>query len=275
MRERLFELLPRDGVDLLDGVLRVLDGLQQVLPLRLQELVALRRLLVFLQRHHVHRAHVVQPRAHLAIGALFVRQLLRRDAGQRLVGHELIALLAKLLHAGFGHVLRVRLHAGLRGRKLAAPVASGIERFAGRLQRLFQFRKAHRERLAILPAARDRVSAPASRSDVHAIHLLGQANVLGFALLLLSRRRIQLRLQLGEMRRNLRDHGLDALHGEHGAAAPLFQRRDCGAYFAGQLRRFIAALAQRFQAALRCLHLGFERTLLFLAVPKLGHSARR
>ena len=35
--ERLFELLTRDGVDFLDRVLRVLDGIQQVFTLRLEE----------------------------------------------------------------------------------------------------------------------------------------------------------------------------------------------------------------------------------------------
>ncbi len=94
---------------------RVLDGLQQILPLRFQELVTLRDLFVLLQRHHVHRTHVVEPRAHFAIGFFFAGERLGGDAGQGIVGHQLLRLLAQLLHAGLGHVLHIGLHTRLRG----------------------------------------------------------------------------------------------------------------------------------------------------------------
>ena len=72
------------------------------------------------------------------------------------------------------------------------------------------------------------------------------------------------------MRRDFRQHGLDALHGEHGAATALFQRGDVGANFARQLRGLVAALAQRLQAALRRLHLGFQRALLLFVLEQLA-----
>ena len=59
--ERLVELHARDLVDLLDRRLRVLDRLDQVLALRLQEPMPLGRLVVLLERHHVHRAHCLEP----------------------------------------------------------------------------------------------------------------------------------------------------------------------------------------------------------------------
>ena len=56
-REGLVELGARDLVDFLDGLLRVLDGLDQVLALGFEEAVTLGGFLVLLERHHVDRAH--------------------------------------------------------------------------------------------------------------------------------------------------------------------------------------------------------------------------
>ena len=100
--------------------------------------------------------------------------------------------------------------------------------------------------------------------------LLRKANVLRFALLLLGGRRFELRLQLGQVRRHFRQHRLDALHGKHRAAAALFESGHVGAHFAGELCGFIATLAQRLQAALRGLHLGFQRTLLLLVLKQFA-----
>ncbi len=105
-------------------------------------------------------------------------------------------------------------------------------------------------------------------------HLLRQANVLGFALLLLCGSRLELRFQLGQLRRNLRHHRLDALHRGHGSAAALFQCGQLRPSFAGELRRFITAQAQAFQTAVRRLHLQFKLTLLFFLRRQLSALLR-
>ncbi len=66
------------------------------------------------------------------------------------------------------------------------------------------------------------------------------------------------------MGRDFRQHGLDALHGKHRPPPAFFQGGNVGTDLAGQLRRFIALLAQGFQIALRGLHLGFQPALLLL-----------
>ena len=58
-------------VDLLDGRLRVLDGVEQVLALRFEEAVALGGLVVLLERHHVDRAHRFEPLLQAAAGFFF------------------------------------------------------------------------------------------------------------------------------------------------------------------------------------------------------------
>ena len=77
-RKGLVELGARNLIDLLDGLLRVLDRLHQVLALRLEEAVALGGLLVLVERHHVHRAHLLD-----ALAQRRGRSLLRRPAPRR------------------------------------------------------------------------------------------------------------------------------------------------------------------------------------------------
>ena len=55
----LVKLRPRNLVDFLDCLLSVLDRFHQISALRLKEAVAIRRFLVFFQRHHVYRAHLL------------------------------------------------------------------------------------------------------------------------------------------------------------------------------------------------------------------------
>ena len=67
--EGLGELLARDQVDLLDGLFGVADGIEQVLPLRAQEVVALLRFLELLERLRVHRAEGFDRLPHLVVAA--------------------------------------------------------------------------------------------------------------------------------------------------------------------------------------------------------------
>ena len=59
------EALARGAVDLLDGLVELGDRVEQVLALRGQEGVALLELLRLLDGEDVHRAHLVEPLAHL------------------------------------------------------------------------------------------------------------------------------------------------------------------------------------------------------------------
>ena len=84
--EGLVEFGARDQIDLLDGLLRVFDRLHQVGALRLKEAVALGGLLVLVEGHHVHRAHLLDALAQGAAGLLFGGQLFAGEARDR--GHR-------------------------------------------------------------------------------------------------------------------------------------------------------------------------------------------
>ena len=64
--ERLGEFLARHQVDLLNRLLGVADGIDQVLPLRAQEVVALLRFLELFHGRRVHRAQRLDAAAHFA-----------------------------------------------------------------------------------------------------------------------------------------------------------------------------------------------------------------
>ncbi len=65
--ERFGEFLARYFVDLLDRFLGVADGIEQVLPLRAQEIVALLALLEFLERLRIDRPQRFDARADLVV----------------------------------------------------------------------------------------------------------------------------------------------------------------------------------------------------------------
>ena len=82
-REGLVELGARDLIDLLDGLLRVLDGLDQVVALRFEEGVAVGGLLVLIQRHHVDGAHLLHALTESAARLFFGGEHLAVNAGIR------------------------------------------------------------------------------------------------------------------------------------------------------------------------------------------------
>ena len=59
--------LPRFDVQLLNRLLGIADRIEQILPLRVEEVVALLRFLKFFQRLRIHRAQRLNPRANLLI----------------------------------------------------------------------------------------------------------------------------------------------------------------------------------------------------------------
>ena len=76
--ERFFKFLPRDLVDLFNRGGGVCDGVEQILPLGGEELVAFRGFFIFFERHHVDGSHGVEAGAHFAMGLVFDCQLIRR-----------------------------------------------------------------------------------------------------------------------------------------------------------------------------------------------------
>ena len=109
-----------------------------------------------------------------------------------------------------------------------------------------------------------------SRSAVQSMTCSARRTFSDFALLLLGGGGLQLRLQLGQMRRDLRQHRLNALHGEHRAAPALFQRGHVGANFGWPAAPLHRDAGAAFQAALRGLHLGFQSTLLLFVLEQLA-----
>ena len=77
----LVELDARDVVDLLDGGLGVLDGVEQVLALGFEEGVALGGLRVLFEGHHVDRAHGFEALLERACGLFFGERGLRLRCG--------------------------------------------------------------------------------------------------------------------------------------------------------------------------------------------------
>ncbi len=65
--EGLLKFLSRDLLELLNGELRVLNRLHEVVALATQKFLALLAFLEFLERHHVHGAHGFDARFHLVV----------------------------------------------------------------------------------------------------------------------------------------------------------------------------------------------------------------
>ena len=117
--ERLFELLAREGVDLLDRRLRVLDRVEQIFALRFEERVTLGGFLVFLERHHVDRAHGVEARAHLAIDLVFDGEFVRRDdSGMVASAINSSRCTPRSFRQVSRHVLRIGLQLDRRGARV-------------------------------------------------------------------------------------------------------------------------------------------------------------
>ncbi len=86
---------------------------------------------VFLERHHVNRTHGFQFGAHLAIRLIASCEFVAGDEVDCGVGEQSGALESEFVQAGFRHVHGVGLQLGSGGLKLAAPVASLVEKLTG------------------------------------------------------------------------------------------------------------------------------------------------
>ena len=78
----------RDQIDLLDGLLGVLNRLHQVRALRVEEAVTFGGLLILVERHHVHRTHLLDALAQAAASLLFDGQRLSSQTLDERIGAQ-------------------------------------------------------------------------------------------------------------------------------------------------------------------------------------------
>ncbi len=124
--EGLVELGVGDVVDLLDGGLGVLDGVEQVLALALQEGVAAGGLVVLLERHHVDGAHGFEALLEAARLLFFGGEGFAFDADDGLVGAEDGGFDGEVVEAGGLDVLEVGGELGGAGGEDGALLALGL-----------------------------------------------------------------------------------------------------------------------------------------------------
>ena len=219
--------------------------------------MALGGFLVFLERHHVDRAHGFELGAHVAVELVFGGELFAGDRSQSCVGHERGALDAQFVEAGFGHVLRVGLKLGGGGGQFAAAVASLIEQQAAVAQEFVDFGEAGAKLFGFeLQQAFAGLRGVALGFEVGGV--LRELLVFGFALQLFGGGGFDLRGQRVDALAHLGEQRLDALQDGGGRAVALFERGHAGGMLRSRLRRFFAALAQSGQRFLRGGDLLFE-----------------
>ena len=90
--ERFLEFLFGDGIELVDGELRILDGSDQVVAFAAQERVALLAFLEFLERHHVDRAHGVDAGFHFVVAGF---------GGDQIFADQQLALCSAISSSGW------------------------------------------------------------------------------------------------------------------------------------------------------------------------------
>ena len=127
-RQRFVEFGARNLIDLLDRLLRVFDGLDQVLALRGQEAMALGRFLVLIERHHVHRAHLLHPLAQTAAGLFFGGEFLAGETRNLRILAQYLRFDIHLGEATRLKVFKVGAQFGQLARKCGAVFAQLIQR---------------------------------------------------------------------------------------------------------------------------------------------------
>ena len=105
--ERFLEFLLGDGVELVDGELRVLDGGDQVVAFAAQESVALLTFLEFLEGHHVDRAHGVDPGFHFVVAGFGGDEIFADQELTLLQRDEFFGLRVQFSDAGLAQIIAV------------------------------------------------------------------------------------------------------------------------------------------------------------------------
>ena len=101
----LLEFLPRHLIEFVDGQLRVLDRLHQVVAFPPQKLLALFAFLEFLERHHIHRPHGFHARFHFVVIRFGGDQILA-DQQLRFLRHQFFRLRIQFRSRRFGADIR-------------------------------------------------------------------------------------------------------------------------------------------------------------------------
>ncbi len=136
--EGFLEAAARFGVELLDGFLGIADGIEQVLSLRVQELVALLRLVILFERLRIHRAQRFDAGTDFLIALLGFFDVDRLSAFRfRLLrGCDLARRGAQFLAAGFVEIFQLGLLAHQFQLDVRALLLRGLGVDAQRLQAL-------------------------------------------------------------------------------------------------------------------------------------------
>ncbi len=124
--ESLFEFLPRDRIELGDGLLRVLNGLDEVVALAREECVALIAVLILLESHHVDRPHGFEALLDAHVAGFGGDQFL---AGEKLflLRDQFFGLSAGFGNAGLPEMFAIGIVAGLLDFVVAAIGAHFVE----------------------------------------------------------------------------------------------------------------------------------------------------
>ena len=155
MRAKASSNLVREiAVNLLNGGLRVLDGVEQIGALGFKEVMTLSGFGVLLERHHVDRAHRFEPALEAAAGLVFVGERFLFKARDVLLRAEFGGLDAEIADACAFEVLEVGSELGGVGRAAAAAFTQRIRLGAQRLQLLLGLAEGDAEQGGLFGPAR-------------------------------------------------------------------------------------------------------------------------
>ncbi len=141
-REGFLEFLFADLIELRDGLLRIGDGLQQVVPLAAEEFEPLLAFIVFLERHHVDRAHGLDAGLHLVVLRVRDAKFLARKQGREF-RDQILRLRVQFLDAGLPQVFAFGIVAGALDLVFAAFFAEIAEFLPRHAQGIVHLRRAN------------------------------------------------------------------------------------------------------------------------------------
>ena len=233
-RKSLVELRPRNFVDLFDRGLRVVDGVQQILALGLQKFVALGGLLVFLERHHVHRPHGFEPLLELPARLVLSHQRVALDPDQPSIPPQRHGVRAQVRDARFFGVAQIRR----QRRSLISANAARLTQCIDLCPERLQLQLHHR----CFSAQHDNLAMSVRRLLLGAVASFKQLLARSRQQLIFAQALLLLRVRCRQLLRNLRDpslqlamHPVDAGKRRLRAAAPFLE--PC--QFGGKLSRLL------------------------------------